>query len=732
MVCAVGFSAGCGGGGANEALRVAREKLADGKGVEAKTLLEQAISARPGSRDNAMAYNDLGVVNQRLGEDEAAIVAFENSRSLDETLAAPAYNLGILLHNRGDTFRAGNLFDEAARLDPTDPRPLEYRAGMELKKGNWQGARDLLDQALNRAPASARILSTLSLVELRTGETSAATERLLEALDADPAYGPAYFNLAIIHDHWLEDSDSAAHYFERYLEYDTTGESRTRDAERRLAQLRAASGTDSPPTVVEPDEPTGEVILPELPPEDVTAAEVLSNIVAGAEEPLPDHTANVPNPFPELPTDPEPPVIEPEVTEMPPPEPEPEPEPAPEPPPRVSPPPTIEPDPPPRVERPPRPTTISGLVDLGRNHARAGKGTEAYRAFRDAAALAEQSGRDADLEFVLRETVNNCSDQPGAHYDYGLFLTNRNRPAEALSAFRSCVGLAPQWIPAYLGMAETAVRTGQHDAAQAALNRALRLDPVHREAMWGMASLDDHQMNQPKKAIQGYRDFLARYVSDPRAAKARERILALEARTYREPQVTPTQTPTQRPTTVVPTQPPPIATPPNTADAKLPIRAPRTRNSRAAATAFNRGTIYQAREDWERAIFYYVSALEQDDSFAVAYYNLGVAYHNTGERALARSAYKACVKNDPCHVNARFNLALLYREANNPQDAVRELLSVLRCDESHARTHYALGLIYSKSPRNQAEAVRHFERFLRLAPGDSAAPTVRRWLNNQS
>jgi Tfp pilus assembly protein PilF len=335
------------------------------------------------------------------------------------------------------------------------------------------------------------------------------------------------------------------------------------------------------------------------------------------------------------------------------------------------------------------------------------------------------------VELILREAVAACPSQPGAHYDYGLFLLNQGRPAEALPAFQQAVALAPNWAPPYLGMAETAVRTGQNDAASVALSRALRLDPANREALWGIATLHDLQRHSFQETVQAYHTFLSQYPDDPRADRAKERIRALQSQfrpAPRQDRVTLFGPPRA---TAAPVVPETLAAPqPLQAEApeELPVRRPRVRNREAAVAAYNRGTLYQARNDWNRAIDFYIQSLESDDSFSLAYYNLGVAYHSLGSLGLAQQAYEASIGLQPCHVNSRFNLAVLYRETGRTEEAADQLQAALRCDSTHARTHYMLGLIYADSSRTFDLAERHFRRFLRLAPNDAAAVDVRAWL----
>lgn len=713
---------GCGRGDEAARYQLARGEMGAKDYAAAAAHMERFIADHPDHALTASAYNDLGVAKWRQGDLDAAVIAFENSRSLDPQQAIATYNLGVVVLEQHNAFRAATLFREAAERDETDARALEYAAYLDTVQGRWADAEARLEEALRRAPESPRILASLGLVRLRLEGASQATASLLAALDADPDYAPAYYDLGVVYDRWMNDEETAANFFSEFLDRGGNAAAETA-AERRLASLRGVAPTpdDSAPDVPSDTAPDPvDIELPDASPVDVA-------IDGPTTTPgTVDQQANIPEPFVDR-TPPEEPVVV-----------------APPPPP---PPPVL----PPRATEtfsqthepvtPPRPETSAGLLELGRRLAGSGNCGDALRAFRDAVRTAEAGGQPDEVETILGEAVAACPGEGRAHYDYGFYLMNEGRSEEAFGRFRTAMALDPTWVPAMLGTAETAVRTGQYETAEAALRRALRLEPGNREALWGMAGLTDFQLNQPDEALRRYRDFIAAFGDDPRVIRARERILAIEARigvpdTFESPRTAPgrgqltlirPRPPGTRPET--PRVSPPPADPLPPARGVLAIPKPTVRNRKAAESAFNRATLYQARRDWDRAIEYYIRALAKDDTYALAYYNLGVANYNSGRRELAAAAYRESIRLDPCHVNSRFNLALLLRDNNRLVEATSELEKALQCDANHAQSHYVLGLIYADKPNSRGEATRHFRRVLQLSPNHPAADQLRRWLN---
>lgn len=673
-VCAVWLllaAAGCAPAPPPPAWEAARSARDDGRLEDARRLLTDALEQDPTPPDAAVIYNDRGVIARELGDPVAATLDFEASRRLDDQLAAPVYNLAVENFHAGRIDQAAALWQEAAALAaPHDTRSLEFLALLEEQRGNLEAAREHLQDALARQPESPRVLSALGRCELRRQEPAAAVERWLEALEANPTYAPAYYNLAVVHERRLQDPDGAAHYWRQFLRY---------EPESTPASIYAHSRLSAPPPHAPPTD-SADTRLPEPSPSH-TAAEPTRPIAEPAQREAPSVATTLPrDPSRSRTTSPTP-------------------------------------------VGPREPNTVDGFLERGRRLAREDREAQGYRDFRQAREMAKSQGAsDAEVERILRATVDSCRSQPGAHYDYGLFLAERARNEEALNSFRQAVGLAPQWIPGYLGLAETSVRTGRYETAEAALNRILRLEPGHREALWGIAVLQDQGFARHQEALDAYRTFLSSNPDDHRAGQARQRIQAMETLLRRD------STPPRN-------QPPPAqsGTPPTARTPNTVAGAPtQNRDRNAAIDAFNRGAAFQARQDWDQAILHFSRAVEYDDTFTGAFYSLGAAYHNQDNPNLARAAYRRCIQLDDCHVNSRFNLALLNREQGDPQAAVDQLNKILECDPRHARTYYLLGLIYADAPSRHNTAADCFRQFLQLSPNDAAAPSVRQWLNSRS
>lgn len=104
------------------------------KYTEAKQTLEKALE-NPLYLYPERIYNNLGLVEQALGNQADAIVAYEKSISLQSEFYLPFQNLGKLYYEKGDFKRAKGLLKQASKIctDCSQPR---YFLGMILLKNN--------------------------------------------------------------------------------------------------------------------------------------------------------------------------------------------------------------------------------------------------------------------------------------------------------------------------------------------------------------------------------------------------------------------------------------------------------------------------------------------------------------------------------------------------------------------------------------------------------------------
>jgi Tfp pilus assembly protein PilF len=181
-----------------------------------------------------------------------------------------------------------------------------------------------------------------------------------------------------------------------------------------------------------------------------------------------------------------------------------------------------------------------------------------------------------------------------------------------------------------------------------------------------------------------------------------------------------------------------------------------------AKRVYNEGVELLKTGDAEGASAKFQQALEADPNLQVARLALATTALDLGRAAEAAAAADAVLKADPRNAEAlriQYNAALklgnepkvidalvalaavdrdmaldgLFKLARTAYDhdetakAKERLAKVLEIDPNHAQSHYLLGLLLMREGAN-AEAEKHLERFVQLAPNDPDAATARKIL----
>jgi len=362
----------------------------------------------------------------------------------------------------------------------------------------------------------------------------------------------------------------------------------------------------------------------------------------------------------------------------------------------------------------------SGIYDTmlkqAEQRARSGQIQQAIDTYVRAAETAANDRRVDLQEKAYREAVRVAIDQPRAHALLGQHLYERGQYDASARAFKQSATLNDDYAPAQLGLARLAMRNSEYDAALVHFRKVIESDPTLSDAQWEYAMLYDKNLGLADQAARAYRDFAKNFPNDIRRATALTRAEALVPmpKTIPAPTVTAVNEPRS----------PDAAT-----SRRIEYKVPTTRNTKAASEANSRAGLYHEQKDWDRAIYFYTRALENDDQLPSVFYNLGICYSMKGDNDLSRDAYRRAIRLQPNMIDAKYNLALLYREIKDNTSAARLLEEIIKAKPDYAAAHYAMGLILSEQPQTHALAKQHYQEFLRLAPNDRSAPVIRQWVN---
>ncbi|MCX6853635.1 MAG: tetratricopeptide repeat protein [Verrucomicrobia bacterium] len=151
-------------------------------------------------QENALAWANLGAVQQQSGLGKEALECFEKSVLYNPSLVQSWNALGLLYSARGDTYQAMSMFSRAIHEDPEDARAHNYLA-ITIRNLGWN---------------------------------TAAESELQRAIELNPNYGIAHFNLALL---YVDQKPPSIQLAKRHYEKaQSLGVEKDEVLERRLAE----------------------------------------------------------------------------------------------------------------------------------------------------------------------------------------------------------------------------------------------------------------------------------------------------------------------------------------------------------------------------------------------------------------------------------------------------------------------------------------------------------------
>lgn len=141
-----------------------------------------ARSAVAQSPRDATAYNTLGVIYQRHGDQAMAERAFRAALEREPENLPVLQNLGPMLAAQGRTEEAQALARRAAAIQPTPPYHYFDQGMTALRQGDYDAARRLFEREVQRAPYSDEFHFWLAIAYLQLGEPGQAREQLALAV----------------------------------------------------------------------------------------------------------------------------------------------------------------------------------------------------------------------------------------------------------------------------------------------------------------------------------------------------------------------------------------------------------------------------------------------------------------------------------------------------------------------------------------------------------------------
>jgi tetratricopeptide (TPR) repeat protein len=132
-------------------------------------------------------------------------------------------------------------------------------------------------------------------------------------------------------------------------------------------------------------------------------------------------------------------------------------------------------------------------------------------------------------------------------------------------------------------------------------------------------------------------------------------------------------------------------------------------------SSFEEGLLRDEQGDRDAAINLYLKAIEENDSRADAYCNLGILQFIKSEYPKAIDSFTNCLKLEPRHFEAHYNLANLYAEVGDLALAKFHYQVSIEVEPMFPNSYFNLGLTLAMS-KEYAEAIRVLFQYRELVP----------------
>jgi len=135
----------------------------------------------------------------------------------------------------------------------------------------------------------------------------------------------------------------------------------------------------------------------------------------------------------------------------------------------------------------------------------------------------------------------------------------------------------------------------------------------------------------------------------------------------------------------------------------------------SAADAVKRADHAMQEGNVEKALFFYVSALDYYPESVKLLANIGEIQYQRHDYAKAKQAFLQVISIEPTHSASLEGLGLVYMADGMNEQAIKELQAALASDDQLWRAHNALG-VYADKSNNFAAALDHYDAALSINP----------------
>jgi tetratricopeptide (TPR) repeat protein len=144
---------------------------------------------------------------------------------------------------------------------------------------------------------------------------------------------------------------------------------------------------------------------------------------------------------------------------------------------------------------------------------------------------------------------------------------------------------------------------------------------------------------------------------------------------------------------------------------------------RLASAYNNRGTAFEKKGQYDRAIANFDTAISLNPKHTNAYFNRGNAYEEKGQYDRAIANYDTAISLNPKDADAYFNRGNAYADKGQITRAIADYTQAILLNPKHTDAYYNRGVTYGMKG-DYDRAIADFRKILELRPGDPSSSAI--------
>ena len=137
-------------------------------------------------------------------------------------------------------------------------------------------------------------------------------------------------------------------------------------------------------------------------------------------------------------------------------------------------------------------------------------------------------------------------------------------------------------------------------------------------------------------------------------------------------------------------------------------------SSDKAADEFDKGNKYLLKKDYEKALPFFLKAVEADSNFVEAFDHIALCYRNKNDLKNAEFYYKKSLQIEPKGLTAVQNLAVVYSFQKKPQQALEQYQRLMMADMSNPEAYYGIAHLLLENNSNLPRAIEYTDIALKI------------------